>query len=267
MNDLAVLIGLISFPGLIATIICDKLLVHAERWTIFKYGIYTFVFGVGSYVALQCLTWIISFGCVHLPFLSADATLGLWNTLSSGKDLRFSEVAWATGISPIIALAAVYCANKKLLVRAAQHLGISNKYGDENLFSYFLNSPDVQWIYVRDPAAGFSYRGLVRSFSETKEVQELTLTDVTVYSYEESEALYQLNSIYLSKPLGTFVIESPSLEEGICNDREESSVKGRRRTRPGKRRRNARDKSATSSPTATATATAEEEVNRPEAAD
>lgn len=210
MNDLAVLIGLISFPGLIATVMCDKLLVHAERWNNFKYGIYTFIFGVGSYVVLQFLTWILALAPYLLPYLPESARLGLWDTLATGRDLRFSEVAWATGLSPLIALAAIYFVNKKYLTRFAQRFGISNKYGDENLFSYFLNSPDVFWVYLRDPASGFSYRGAVRSFSETKEVQEITLTDVTVYSYENSEELYQLDSIYLSKPLGTFTIESPA---------------------------------------------------------
>lgn len=260
MNDLALLIGLISFPGLIATVICDKLLVHAERWNSFKYGIYTFIFGVGSYVVLQLLAWATFFLSRHLPFLSKNATLGLWSTLSSGHDLHFSEVAWATGLAPLIALAAVYCVNKKHMTRFAQRLGISNKYGDENLFSYFLNSPDVSWVYLRDPDAGFSYRGVVRSFSETKEVQEITLTDVTVYSYEDSDPLYQLDSIYLSKPLGTFTIESPSSTElELSNGRQENSAAGGSGTRPSKRRRNKRNKStATSASTASA---AQEEVS------
>ena len=260
MNDLAVLIGLISFPGLIATVICDKLLVHAERWNSFKYGIYTFIFGVGSYVVLQFLTWSISLFSRHLPFLSERSALGLWSTLSSGKDLHFSEVAWATGLAPLIALAAVYCVNKKHMTRLAQKLGISNKYGDENLFSYFLNSPDVLWVYIRDPGAGFSYRGAVRSFSETKEVQEITLTDVTVYSYEDSDLLYQLDSIYLSKLLGTFTIESPSSAQmESSNGRQENPSTGRSGTRPSQRRRNKRNKSAaTSAPAAPA---AQEEMS------
>lgn len=252
MNDFAVLIGLISFPGIIATIICDKLLVHAERWNSFKYGIYTFIFGVGSYVALQFLVWALSIVSRYLPFLSESTTLSLWSTLATGQDLNFSEVAWATGLSPFIALAAVYCVNKKHMIRFAQKYGISNKYGDENLFSYFLNSPDVFWVYLRDPISGFSYRGAVRSFSETKEVQEITLTDVSVYSYKDSLLLYQLDSIYISKPLGTFTIESPiSTEKESDNGRQESSATRGSGARPDKRRRNKRNESATSSAAAT----------------
>lgn len=229
MTDLAVLIGIISFPGLIATVIFDTLLVHAERWDSFRYGIYAFIFGVGSYASLHFLAAVLWLGCVHLPFLAPGGDLEIWSTASSGRDLQLAEVAWATALSPFIALAAAFCVNKKYLIRFAQRWRISNKYGDENLFSYFLNSPDVMWIYLRDPTSGFSYRGMVQSFSETKEVQEITLTDVTVYSHEDSEELYQLRSIYLSKPPGAFTIESPTVVERESNDgRQEDPVTGRK---------------------------------------
>ena len=103
MNDIAVLIGLISFPGLIATILCDKLLVHAERWTSFKYGIYTFVFGVGSYVVLQVVVYAAHVLDRHLPWLSNKRELALWATLTSRESLSFAEVGWATFIAPFVA--------------------------------------------------------------------------------------------------------------------------------------------------------------------
>lgn len=243
MNDLAVLLGLISFPGLIATILCDKLLVHAERWNSFKYGIYTFVFGIGSYVLLQFVVWIANMLNRHLPFLSKNPNLNLWITLTNGSALNFTEVAWATSFSPIVALFAVYFVNKKIVTRFGQKIRISNKYGDENLLSYFLNSPDIYWVYIRDPASGLSYRGAVRSFSETKEVQEVLLTNVTVYNYSDSEELYQLSSIYLSKPLGSFIIESPiSISEGGPNVRQDNPSERGRGTGFSDGRRAAADK-------------------------
>jgi hypothetical protein len=261
MNELAVLVGLISFPGLIATILCDKLLVHAERWNAFKYAIYTFVFGVSSYVLLQAIVWIIGSINRHLPFLHDQMSLRLWDTLVSGRSLSFTEVAWATALSPAIALLATICVNKKLVHRIAQRFGISNKYGDENLFSYFLNSPDIYWIYLRDRTSGQSYRGLVRSFSETKELQEVVLTNVTVYNYEDSDELYALDSIYISKPLGSFVIEAPpSHGQGKPNDgKEKNSAQRGYGARPSEGRRDSRDKQA-AAPSTTAPTSACEEV-------
>jgi len=259
MNELAVLVGLISFPGLIATILCDKLLVHAERWNAFKYAIYTFVFGVSSYVLLQGIVWITGSINRHLPFLHEQISLRLWDTLVSGRGLSFTEVAWATALSPAIALFATICVNKKLAHRIAQRFGISNKYGDENLFSYFLNSPDIYWIYLRDRTSGQSYRGLVRSFSETKELQEIVLTNVTVYNYEDSDELYALDSIYISKPLGSFVIEAPpSHDQGKPNDGQENSAQRGDGARPSEGRRDSGDKQAPAASTTAATSAREE---------
>lgn len=256
MNDLAILIGLISFPGLIATVLCDKLLVHAERWESFKYAVYTFVFGVGSYVALQVAVWGLGMLGRHLPLLTGRSDLRLWDTLISGKPLDFSEVAWATAIAPVVALLAVYLANKKVVNCFGQRLRISNKYGDENLFSYFLNSSDIYWIYVRDPSVGLSYRGAVRSFSETKEVQEIVMTSVTVFDYTDSVELYRLDSIYLSKPLGSFIIEAPaSINQGDSHGRQEDSSTGGNGAGASERRGNPGDRiqdTAVSTPTTAA---------------
>ncbi|MGN2242459.1 hypothetical protein ACFWZU_02995 [Frateuria sp. GZRR33] len=261
MSQLAVLIGLISFPGLIATIVCDKLLVHAERWNTFKYTVYTFVFGVSSYVLLQGIVWIVSAFDRHMPFLQPRVSLQLWGTLISGRDLSFTEVAWATGLSPAVALFATTCVNKKVLHRLAQSVGISSKYGDENLFSYFLNSPDVYWVYVRDKTTGQTYRGLVRSFSETKELQEVVLTNVTVYNYEDSSVLYELDAIYLSKPLGTFVIEAPSsLHQGNPDDRQAIAAQRRHGTPSGEGRPDQGDKQASAAATSAPAPATQEEV-------
>ncbi|MDX8391571.1 MAG: hypothetical protein R8K53_03255, partial [Mariprofundaceae bacterium] len=102
--------------------------------------------------------------------------------------------------------------NKKVLNRMAQCLSISDKYGDENLFSFYLNAEETNWVYVRDPERKFTYRGQVYSFSENESIQELVLVNVTVFQYEDSEELYSLPSIYLSKEAGRFIIEAVAEE-------------------------------------------------------
>lgn len=58
MSELAVVIGIILFPGIIATVIADKLVVHVRPWGSFKYSLYAFVLGVMSYVGLQAVAWL-----------------------------------------------------------------------------------------------------------------------------------------------------------------------------------------------------------------
>lgn len=57
MNELAIAVGVILFPGLITAVICDKITVHSPRWGSFKYSVYSFIFGVSCYVALQGLAY------------------------------------------------------------------------------------------------------------------------------------------------------------------------------------------------------------------
>jgi hypothetical protein len=210
MNELAVTIGLISLPGLIATILADKLVVHIVRWEAFKYAVYTFVFGLGSYAALQALVLLLHLGERHLPFLpSEEPILATWAVLTTkGAQPALAEIVWATTLAPVVATVAILLGNRKWLNRVAQALRVSAKYGDENLYSYYLNLQGVEWVYVRDLPNDLSYRGIIHSFSETQQIQELVLREATVFQNKEGVELYSVPMLYLSQPLGSFIIEA-----------------------------------------------------------
>ena len=209
MNDLLLTIGIISFPGLIAALVCDRLVVHTSPWTSLKYGIYTFVFGVSSYVALQAAYSALLAFNRHLPFLQEATALSTWSLLSThGGQVSYAEVGWATLISPLVAIAASMLVNYKVINKLAQRFKISRKFGDENLYTYFLNSPSINWIYVRDFKNNLTYQGLVQSFAETKEMQELVLADVTVFEYSTSDEFYSIPFLYLCAPHGSYTIEA-----------------------------------------------------------
>ena len=40
--------------------ICDKITAHS-KWTSFKYGLYAFVLGISSYMALQVIYYLVDF--------------------------------------------------------------------------------------------------------------------------------------------------------------------------------------------------------------
>lgn len=211
MNDLAVTLGLISFPGLIATLLADKLVVHTIRWGTFKYSIYTFVFGLSAYVLLQAIASSVGWLGYTLAYLPPKThVLQTWGVLTSGSagGVRLAEIAWATALAPVVALFAIATVNLKLLNKASARLKVSDKFGDENLFSYYLNLAGFDWVYVRDIANDLTYFGKIHSFAETEHLQELVLSDVTVYSCKDSDELYRVPMVYLSKPLGFFLIET-----------------------------------------------------------
>lgn len=98
--------------------------------------------------------------------------------------------------------------NFKLLNRVAQRLRVSDKYGDENLYHYFLNSKEIEWVYVRDIENNLTFQGCVVSFSENAVCQEIVLRDVVVYRFSDSAKLYSMEKLYLSRELGKLLIES-----------------------------------------------------------
>jgi hypothetical protein len=211
MNELAVAIAIILFPGLIAAVIADRITFHTRRWGSFKIGMYSFILGTSCYVSLQIIyysfnllssllnnSWPVEF--IHLK---------VWSFLKDHNTKpHLLETGWATLLSFPVALLASFSVNYKIFNKIARILRVSTKYGDENLFSYYLNSEDLDWVYVRDIENGLTYQGRIDSYSENANMQELVMYDVTIFSYEESDELYSIPSIYLSKSLGHFIIES-----------------------------------------------------------
>ena len=211
MNDLVISIAVILFPGLIATVVCDQIASHSPSWRTFKYVVYSFIFGVVCYIAVQFIDWVGVFfwnGMRWQPPQSFQL-LHVWSIATSQRaDIKLGEVLAASAISPFVAALATAIDTLKLLTRAAQWLHVSWKFGDENLFSYYLNRKDIEWVYIRDPSVNQTYEGSVELYSETDHIQEIVLSDVTVYNYETIDRLYWLPSIYLARPIGTFTIEA-----------------------------------------------------------
>ena len=199
------------FPGIIAAVICDKIIVHQPKWNHFKFGIYSFVLGVTCYISLQGFGFILDL--IYTKYFCLKnihwSHLKVWNFISDGNtNLKVLEVFQATTLAIPIAYFASWVVNYKLFNKISQKLRISNKYGDENLFSFYLNAKEVDWVYVRDIGNDLTYQGQVVSYSENENIQEIVLSNVTVYSYKNSDEYYSVPSLYLCKNMGSFIIET-----------------------------------------------------------
>lgn len=212
MNQLVVTLVVILMPGIFAAIICDKITVHS-KWTSFKFGLYALLLGIVSYALLQMLMYCIDVFKLLSGHFEQWHHLHIWNAaLNSGSGLAGPEVLIASVLAIPVALLASWSVNYKVFTRIAQWLRISTKYGDENLYSYFLNATEIDWIYVRAISDNLTYQGRVVSHSENDVMQELVLSDVSVFRYEDSAFLYNLPTMYMSRPVGTLVIEAVPLD-------------------------------------------------------
>lgn len=211
MNQLAIAVAIIMFPGIIAAVICDKIIVHQPKWDHFKFGIYSFVLGVTCYISLQSLGYILDFIFSEYFIINkiSWSNLKVWDIISDGNSkIRVLEVFQATMLAIPVAYFSSAVVNFKIFNKISQRLLISNKYGDENLFSFYLTAKEINWVYVRDIKNNLTYQGQVVSYSENASIQEIVLSNVTVYSYKDSEEYYSVPSLYLCKNMGSFIIES-----------------------------------------------------------
>jgi hypothetical protein len=199
LSALALKLILILIPGGLATLILEKLTTYL-KWEPFKFIINSILLGGLSYLLSDLIFYV---------FYSDDIK-NFWLTFTS-NNIPFWEIIKATGVSIFIGFTASWIENKKLISRFARKFNIADKYGEENLYSYFLNSKEVTEVYVRDIANNLTFYGFVDSFSENEQISEITLRDVSVYRYDDSAFLYEMPKVFLSRPKNAIFIEAPKL--------------------------------------------------------
>jgi hypothetical protein len=209
MNQLSIILFILILPGILATIIVERLTIH-KRINSFFFILYSILLGLLSYVLLQIFKHIFTFlkSLIYNKNISFSF-LHVWEVISNSNsyNVNLSEVAWATIVAVILGFIVSAIIHHKIVNKIAKKLSVSSKYGDENLFYYFLNSPEIDWIYIRDKERELIYQGRVESYSENEKIHEMVLTDVIVYSYYNQDKLYTTPTIYICKDLGKLQIE------------------------------------------------------------
>jgi len=199
ISALALKLILILIPGGLATLILEKLTTYL-KWEAFKFIINSILLGGSSYLLSDL---------VFYSFYSKDIQ-NFWITFTS-NNIPFWEIIRATGMAIIIGFLAAWMENYKIITRIARKCKIADKYGEENLYSYFLNSKEVTEVYVRDIANNLTFHGTIDSFSENEQISEITLRNVKVYRYTDSAFLYDMPKVFLSRAKNSIFIEVPIL--------------------------------------------------------
>jgi hypothetical protein len=199
---------ILLIPGILSASIYKKLTIRHKLRSDYMFTLIAIMFGMFSYLALQVLLTMATFfsGICNKGEVVYEV-IDTFKNISDSSAIPYGEVMWASIISIVIAGIVIKLDTTKLLNNLARKLNLSNKYGEENLFSYFLNSSDIEWVYIRDLNNKLTYLGSVRSFSESTDFKEIVLENVTVYNYPESQELYDVKRIYLCLPKDRIIIE------------------------------------------------------------
>lgn len=215
---------ILFLPGLIAAVIVERLTVH-PKWEQFRFAVYSLMLGCAVYVLYQVgldaarhLAAAVA-GCEYSP-----RTLAFWAAMfDSNNQIVAGEVLVACCLAAILGLLLTCAVQKKWMHRLARRIRVSDKFGDENLFTYFLNSPETAWLWIRDHNHGVIYEGMKHSMSEASNVCELVLTEVRVYHDITRELLYELPAVYLSFQPGRFSMEMAHSKGGDLDSTSEAN--------------------------------------------
>ena len=217
ISELTLKLIFVLIPGALASLLFEKLTIH-KPWNSFKFVSHSILFGVLAYLFtglfIKFWNWLFHANWNELDIMKNIAS----------KEIPFVEIGNATVTGIILGLISSAFDHYKVINRFATWLRISNKYGDINLYSHFLNSPNIAPVYFRDLKSNLTYHGLVESFSENEEIREIVLRNVRVYynegKSEEITELYQLNAVYLSRSKDDVLIEVPIIikENGSKTD-------------------------------------------------
>lgn len=214
MNELAITIAIILFPGVIALFLIERLLNYYPNWSSFRFLLNSFIAGVLCYIILQVVIFLIGLFPSPISFLpSLSGRLDIWDfATNTDINLDISEVFAALIIAPIFALLITRAANTGSWF-GMKGFAASTKYGNENVFSFYLQGDDLSYYHVRDSDTNIVHQGIIVTFSETEIFQEILMENVTIFNGETGDIIEEVDSVYISKPLGAFIIEKPKKPE------------------------------------------------------
>ena len=215
ISELTLKLILILIPGVIASIIINKLTIH-DPWKPFNFILNAIILGVFSYLLLQLIeNLFVVINNIRLPTPKPFIPLKVWITITDSTFIPYTDIIYSSVCALVIGIIGTLMEHYDLLHRLGRKLNLTNKYGSLNLFSEFLNNKDTQWVTVRDYKNNLAYFGYVSTFSETNKISELVLCDVSVSTCDECSPLYELDEIYLSFAKSDIIIEKNKLKVDV----------------------------------------------------
>jgi hypothetical protein len=191
----------IFLPGIVALLISERLTNHSERKP-YELVVYALTIGCAAhliYGVLQPLANVV----LLLVRLSVQLEKDRWLDLMLTTDVKQvaiqgQVVAFTAIIGVFLGFLVARAANNSWIHRLARYLKVSNKFADIDVWTYLMNSGNIEWILLRDHANNLAYQGYVMAFSSEEDPREILLGDVTVFTNDSSQKLYDVKSTYLS---------------------------------------------------------------------
>jgi hypothetical protein len=209
LTTTVVKIAFFALPGFVACNIYRKLQGPSEKkqWEDF---VEVLVFTVTSYLLYAVISGLL----FRIPETQAatdnslvSGTPILW-LIKPDQELRWQDPLWASVAGLFLGFVASYINRLKIVNRLGKFLRATSRYGDEDVWEFYNNSPETpEWVVVRDHKAGLAYYGAIIVFSDSGRDRELILSDVTVFDNDDGKQLYEVARTYLCRKPEDLTIE------------------------------------------------------------
>jgi hypothetical protein len=199
-------IVIIVFPGIIAFGLFNTLRASRSN-SLWEASLEIFVFSFLSYYLLATIQNLLTWG---FNFNLGSIIPNNINAIIEKATLSWMDLLLASLLALLIGILSAFAYNNKIVNKFGQLIHVTKKYGDEDVWEYMLNSPNIEWIYVRDLENELTYYGYAKTFSDSNQKREILLTDVDVFNSCDGAKIDSLPAVYL--PLSEkYVIEIPEL--------------------------------------------------------
>ncbi len=206
MNEMTIKLLFLGLPGIVCLLLTYKLIGRrssSQLEVVLLVAIYAAL--PYSLMALLQEAWFFLVG--------REGKSNVIQNLLSNESIPPYIILFAAFAGVVQAVVVTYIVNYGIINRIGQRISATNRYGDEDVWNYFHNTPDDQkndgWLIVRDYRAGLAYFGYIRTWSDSEKRRELVMSDVSVYTNETSEFLYEAEHLYLCREHHELSIEVP----------------------------------------------------------
>lgn len=210
MDALVLTLVVIFIPGIIWARL-DAKYASQTKPSQFDFTLNIFVFGLTAYVVtfliylLPCIKNVASFNLTAIEIGSEEAQGILNKTI-------VDEIIIATFVSLILSPLWLAINQRKYISRFLQLIKATNRYGDEDVWDFTLNSTgkEARYVNIRDSKTGLTYCGYVEVFSEAPDLRELLLRSVMVYETESATLVLEVPRLYIAREPKEMTIEFPA---------------------------------------------------------
>lgn len=158
LTQLTLQVFLLFFPGIICALVVEALTPDASRSNsgLGRLLIASFVLGISTYLVLFAGKSLLHFVC-GVP---GDVSLTFFEFLANADGtINWGEITVAALLAVPLGFAVAAVLEHNLLHRVANAISASRQYGDLDVWSLMLNSPEVVWVVVRDLQHDLMYEG------------------------------------------------------------------------------------------------------------